>query len=149
MTPQEKEELFLQFVDSYVTFLIYVCNHSLLGCKNEQRNCRELEFNIKSSLTLMWQLHVTNSSLKSSYLEINFAQGASLISNREQLNRVASRLKQLKKNIACTPCFQTKNKRYCLSLIDQILFYYHPNGYAIFENNFKTEPLLTDITESR
>lgn len=147
-TPQEKEALFLQFVDSYVTFLIYVCNHSLLNCKARQKYCQELEFNIIRSITLMWQLHVTNTILKSEYLEMDFTQGTSITYNHEQSKRIMPKFKKLKKIIQNIPCFQSENKRYCLSLLDQTQSYYQPNGYAFIEDNFDVEPWLTDMLKA-
>lgn len=144
-TPQEKEALFLQFVDSYVTFLIYVCNHSLLNCKAGQRFCQELEFNMIRFLTLMWQLHVTNTILKSGYLEMDFTHGTSITYNHEQSKRIMPKFKKLKKIIQYIPCFQSENKRYCLSLLNQTQSYYQPNDYAFIEDNFNVEPWLTGM----
>lgn len=139
ITPQEKEELFLQFTHSYVTFLIYICKEITCGGKGVRQ---ALENSIINSLTLMWQLHTAASTLKMSYKRAGHAHGTGLTFNQEQAQFVVLKLKELRVLIKHDQTIERSSQRYCLSMIDQIGCYYEENNVVIVAPNLHADPWL-------
>lgn len=142
ITPQEKEELSLQFMHSFLTFLIYICRYSCSNRDEKSIDLQQIEFSLIDSLTLMWQSHVTVFSLKSYYKRLGYEHGTDLTFNREQSELVVPKLEELKIIINYYPFTEKSNKLHCLSLLKQTQHYYVLDKFVIVDANLHADPWL-------
>lgn len=142
ITPQEKEELFLQFMHSYLTFLIYICRYYYSNRDEKCNDSQQIEFSLIDSLTLMWQSHVAAFSLKTYYKRLDYEHGTDLTFNREQSKLVVPKLRELKMIINYYPFTEKTNKLHCLSLLKQTQHYYEFDKFVIVDANLHADPWL-------
>lgn len=138
--PQEKEELFLQFFHSYLTFLIYI--YKTDKCNGDYSDRQQLESHLISSLTLMWQIHVATSTFKTYYKKVGFEHGTGLIYNEEQSKLIVPKLQEMRLVIKGYPNIEKSNKLYCLSLLEQTKHYYEKNMSVIVDASLHAAPWL-------
>lgn len=142
VTQHEKEELFLQFLHSFLIFLIYVCRCSLDNCDKRRIDRQKLELSLMNSLTLMWQMHVTIFTLKTYYRKADYIHDTSLTFNHEQSELIVPQLRKMEIMIDYYPFIEKEDKRHCLSLLEQIKSYYKKCEFVIVEADLHAEPWL-------
>lgn len=144
ITPREKEELFLRFLHSYLTFLIHICGCSSVRFdENEEHiDCKQLENSLTNSLTLIWQMHVAVFTLKTYYKKANYKHGTNLIFDQEQSELVVPQLRKMTRMINYYPFIEKTNKQYCLSLLEQMQCYYEQYELVIVDADLHATPWL-------
>lgn len=145
----EKEKLFLQFLNSFLTFLIYICRCSLDNYDEQCTDYQKFEISLTNSLTLMWQMHVAMFSLKTYYRRADYIHGTSLTFNDEQSELIVPQLGKMKLIIECFPYIEEADKLHCLALLEQIKSYYEHCELVIVEAGLHADPWLASPLKSQ
>lgn len=138
----EKEDLFLQFLHSFLTFLIYIYTCSTDNGEEHYIEHQNIEMSLTDSLTLIWQMHVSIFTLKNYYRKANYLVDTELTFNQKQSELIIPQLEKMKLIIDSYPFIEKTDTLHYLSLLEQIKSYYKQCELTIVRADLHADPWL-------
>lgn len=110
---------------------------------------RQIENSLVSSISILWNMHVSTFSLKTLYLKIRNHRFSSLTFNEKQSEYIVPLLQEIKSIIEQHSFIQQIDKTIYLTLLDQVMQYYrNDKNIVVVEASSHAKPWFTNNTVS-
>lgn len=128
---KKKEQEEIKFFRSFLLFLIHSFDCLFTHQSRSVKVRNQMERNLLTSISLMWNMHVSTLLKKTLYSQIVYSFPIQSTFDKDQSKELLSLFQRLKKEVEKYPFLNKNYKNQCENMLEQILQYYLLNSDSV------------------